>query len=74
MEGRDLSYPVIATLSYLISTIYSVGIPLLFFKIMYSHRYDLHSAKFMHQYGFLTSKTSERYYWWECAIITRKLM
>ena len=63
---RDLSYPAIASLSYFFASLYSAGIPMLFFGIMYSNRARLRTQRFNKAYGFLTSKTSEKYYWWEC--------
>jgi hypothetical protein len=68
---RDLSYPAIASASYFFASLYAVGIPLLFFGIMFSNRARLRTQKFNKAYGFLTSKTSERFYWWECAIISK---
>lgn len=73
-ETGELSYPYIAGASYVIASAYSFGIPSLFFYIMYSQRSILRKAEFTQNYGFLTSKTSEQFYWWECAIIVRKLM
>ena len=73
-ETGELSYPYIAGASYVIASVYSFGIPSLFFYIMYSQRTILRKAEFTQNYGFLTSKTSERFYWWECAIIVRKLV
>ena len=58
-ETRELSYPALATLSYFVASMYSVGIPTLFFYIMYSHRKVLRLSQFSSDYGFLTSKTSE---------------
>ena len=73
-DTGELSYPYIAGASYVIASVYSFGIPSLFFYIMYSQRTILRKAEFTQNYGFLTSKTSERFYWWECAIIVRKLV
>jgi hypothetical protein len=57
----ELTYPAIATFSYLLASIYGFGIPALFFKIMYYHRTVLRKQEFTKNYGFLTSKTSENF-------------
>ena len=63
VETHELSYPALATLAYFVTSIYAIGVPTLFFFIMHSHRHVLRYAKFSNDYGFLTSKTSEKYYW-----------
>jgi hypothetical protein len=86
----DVPYPVLAGASIFIASVYGLGIPILFFYIMYSHAHNWEDAaskdygklqtanlkkwRFVRRYGFLTSKTSERYYYWEVIIIIRKLM
>jgi hypothetical protein len=60
-ETGELTYPAIATISYALASIYGFGIPMLFFKIMYSHRQVLRKQEFTKNYGFLTSKTSENF-------------
>ena len=57
--------PVLAMVSYFIASIYAIGIPIRFFTIMYSANSAnlLRSKRWNNNYGFLTSKTSERYYW-----------
>eukprot|EP01047_Picozoa_sp_COSAG01_P037140 COSAG01_NODE_2933_length_6829_cov_10.437890_2_plen_1407_part_01 len=72
--GSTVPYPVLAGVSLFAASLYGIGIPTLFFYIMYKHRDEIKEHTFVRKYGFLTSKTSERYYWWEVAIITRKLM
>lgn len=89
--SADVPYPVLAGTSIFIASIYGLGIPILFYYIMYSHAHDweadpaskdygklktanLKKWKFVRRYGFLTSKTSEKYYYWEVMIIIRKLM
>ena len=70
LQWRELSYPAIASASYFFASLYSAGIPMLFFGIMYSNRAHLRTQKFNKAYGFLTSKTSEKYYWWEVSVIS----
>eukprot|EP01047_Picozoa_sp_COSAG01_P041947 COSAG01_NODE_3634_length_5845_cov_2.576227_2_plen_610_part_00 len=101
--SADVPYPLLAIASISIASIYGLGIPILFFHIMYSHAHDwegepnketrdghpnrkynkdygklktanLKKWKFVRRYGFLTTKTSEKYYYWEVMIIIRKLM
>ena len=51
--------------SYFIASIYAIGVPIRFFTIMYSANSAnlLRSKRWNNNYGFLTSKTSEQYYW-----------
>ena len=61
----DLPYPVLAIASYFIASIYAIGVPILFFTIMYNanRNNEMRKKKWTNHYGFLTSKTSEKYYW-----------
>jgi hypothetical protein len=66
----DLPYPVLAGAAMIIASFYGLGIPILFFCIMYTNANGedgangLKKRRFVSRYGFLTSKTSETYYWW----------
>ena len=64
-EFVGLLDPVLAIASYFIASIYAIGVPIRFFTIMYSANSAnlLRSKRWNNNYGFLTSKTSERYYW-----------
>jgi hypothetical protein len=67
---EELPYPVLAGAAMIIASFYGLGIPILFFCIMYTNApgedgaNGLKKRRFVSRYGFLTSKTSETYYWW----------
>ena len=67
-KNGEVPYPVLAGASIFIASFYGLGIPILFFCIMYRNRHRLKKSSFVSRYGFLTSKTSEDYYW--CAYPT----
>ena len=56
--------------------VYTVGIPLLFFLILWSNhrRLVLQTPRCLGRYGFLYSKYQDRIWWWELVEMFRKLI
>ena len=51
-----------------------VGTPALFWIILKSHQSVLKTKDFMSGFGFLSTKMSEEFFYWECIISLRKLL
>ena len=55
------------------STMYSIGTPILFGVILWSHRDKLQTNEFTKTFGFLSTKMQSDFFWWEIFISLRKL-
>ena len=68
-----MGYGWLYILAWLFSVIYGIGIPALLFCIMYSHSDEIQHHEYTQRYGFLSTKMRQEWYWWEVAILGRKM-
>eukprot|EP01135_Chromosphaera_perkinsii_P002540 Nk52_evm56s224 gene=Nk52_evmTU56s224 len=55
---------------------YVIGVPLVFFKILYQGKRShlLHDPKFLNRYGCLSERYNDHFYWWEMMFMFRKFI
>ena len=73
--GMNITYGVLWVVAALCTLVYSVGVPLFFYyKIwVYAKKDALHTNEYIENYGFLTSKYRNRWWWWEICTLFRKM-
>eukprot|EP01046_Picozoa_sp_COSAG06_P011619 COSAG06_NODE_666_length_13272_cov_10.674334_1_plen_2097_part_10 len=68
----NVGYLWLATLAWMFSIMYGLGIPAMMVYIMYSHSENIKHREYTERYGFLSNKMREDWYAWEVCIIFRK--
>ena len=58
-----IDYKHLFILGWVFSALYGLGIPILFFCIMYSNREKIKHHEYTEQFGFLSTKMREDFYW-----------
>ena len=74
--GTAHTYAWLWKCSLLCTVLYSAGLPIFFFNIIwkYAATEELHTKHYLEHFGFLTSKFRDRWYFWEIFVLLRKML